>query len=223
MLARTSADRAADNFGLSIAMSNLGYIVNFVMTIIMIVGGYQFYFLVQRRHLRNPIEFAYTLDDLIPFQPGWVWIYSGLYYPIIILLVFTIPSFAKFNYTAFSFITLLIMQLVVFFLFPVKIPKHWRNYDQKKSLSTRFLAFVHSYDGLPNSIPSMHVSVSTLTALHLYQNLMPEYGYVAQLAFLFPLLISASALFTKQHYVVDIIPGVLFGYVNFEIFRLYVS
>jgi membrane-associated phospholipid phosphatase len=202
-------------------MSSLDHLVHLSMAIILIVGGYQFYFLVQRCHLGEPIEFSSKIDEQIPFRPSWVWVYSGLYYPIILLLVFTIRTFAQFNYTVFSFITLLIMQLLVFFLFPVKIPQHWRCYDRQGSASARFLAFVHSYDGLPNSIPSMHVSVSTLTAFHLQQNFSPEIGAYAQLAFLFPILISISALFTKQHYLVDLAPGALFGYLNFEVYQVY--
>jgi membrane-associated phospholipid phosphatase len=202
-----------------VCMPSLGYFVNFLMTIILIVGGYQFYFLVQRRHRGEPTEFRSTIEGLIPFRPGWVWIYSGLYYPVIVSLVFTIDSFAQFNYTAFSFILLLAMQIVLFFFFPVKIPEYWRNYDRTASLSTRFLALVHSYDGLPNSIPSMHVSVSTLAALHLCQNLAHDIGYLAQLAFLFPILIAISSLFTKQHYIVDLPPGALLGFLNFEIYN----
>ena len=201
-------------------MSPLDHVVHLLMAIILIVGGYQFYFLVQRRHLGEPIEFASKIDDRIPFRPGWVWVYSGLYYPIVLLLVFTITTFAQFSYTVFSFITLLIMQLAAFFFFPVKIPGRWRDYDRRHSLSARFLGLVHSYDGLPNSIPSMHVSVSTLTAFHLHQNLSPEAGAYAQVAFLFPLLIAISALFTKQHYVVDLAPGAVLGYVNFEVYLL---
>jgi hypothetical protein len=55
----------------------------------------------------------------------------------------------------------------------------------------------------------MHVSVSTLTAFHLQQNLSIEAGAYSHLEFLFPLLIAISALFTKQHYVVDLAPGAL--------------
>lgn len=201
-------------------MSFLDHIVHLLMAIIMIVGGYQFYFLVQRSHMGEPIEFSYKIDDRIPFRPEWVWVYSGLYYPVILLLVFTLKTFSQFSYTVFSFITLLIMQLTVFFFFPVKIPERWRDYDRQQSLSARFLGLVHSYDGLPNSIPSMHVSVSTLAAFHLYQNMSLETGIYSLLAFLFPLLIALSALFTKQHYVVDLAPGAGLGYLNYEIYVL---
>jgi membrane-associated phospholipid phosphatase len=190
------------------------------MAIILIVGGYQFYFLVQRTHLGEPIEFASRIEDKIPFRPGWVWVYSGLYYPVILLLVFTVKTFSQFSYTVFSFITLLIMQLSAFYFFPVKIPARWRDYDRGRSLSARFLGLVHSYDGLPNSIPSMHVSVSTLAAFHLNHNLSIDNGVYSLLPFLFPLLIAISALFTKQHYIVDLAPGAVLGYVNYKIYML---
>ena len=202
-------------------MSALGYIANCLFAIIAIVGGYQFYFFVQKRHRGIPSEFRFHIDDLIPFQPEWVWVYSGLYYPIIISLIFTVKSFAQFNYTAFSFITLLGMQLIIFYLFPVKIPQSWRDYEPSRSLSTRFLALVHSFDGLPNSIPSMHVSVATLTALHLNRNLTPLIGHYAALSLLFPVLIGISAVFTKQHYVIDLPAGAVFGVLNFELYSYY--
>src|SRR5260370_8162533 len=45
-----------------------------------------------------------------------------------------------------------------------------------------------------NSFPSMHVSVATLTALHLYNNLKPFVGQCPALPFLFPVLIATSSL-----------------------------
>jgi membrane-associated phospholipid phosphatase len=198
----------------------LDHVVHLLMSIILIVGGYQFYFLVQRRHFGKPIEFASRIEDKIPFRPEWVWVYSGLYYPIILLLVFTIKTFAQFSYTVFSFLTLLVMQLFFFFFFPVKIPDRWREYDRGQSLSARFLGLVHAYDGLPNSIPSMHVSVSTLAAFHLHQNLSIDNSAYSLLPFLFPLLIAISALYTKQHYIVDLPPGAVLGYVNYKIYLL---
>lgn len=192
-------------------MRPIDYLICLIMAIVMIVGGYQFYFFVQRYHMRKPREFNTRFDDRIPFWPSWVWIYSGLYYPIILVLVFTQPSYESFSKTAFSFLVLLAMQFAVFFFFPVKIPDRWRNYDHKGNLSLRMLAFVHHFDKLVNSIPSMHVSVATLTALHLQAGLAPSYGAAASWVHLFPVLIALSAIFTKQHYLYDILPGALFG------------
>jgi membrane-associated phospholipid phosphatase len=66
----------------------------------------------------------------------------------------------------------------------------------------------------------MHVSVSTLAAFHLNHNLSIDNSALSLLAFLFPLLIAISALFTKQHYIVDLAPGAVLGYVNYNIYML---
>jgi membrane-associated phospholipid phosphatase len=193
-------------------MRPVDYAVCLIMAIVMIVGGYQFYFFVQKHHARRPRQFNTRLDDLIPFWPSWVWIYSGLYYPIILMLVFAQPSYEAFSKTAFSFLVLLAMQFSVFFFFPVKIPDRWRAYDPSKSLSLRMLAVVHDFDKMVNSIPSMHVSVATLTAIHLHLAFAAQLGPFVGIVYGFPVLIALSALFTKQHYVYDILPGAGFGW-----------
>jgi membrane-associated phospholipid phosphatase len=197
-------------------MRSIDYFICLVSAIVMIVGGYQFYFFVQRHHIHGAREFDTRLDDWVPFWPIWVWIYSGLYYPIILLLVFTQTSFQSFNYTTFSYLILLAMQFAVFFFLPVQIPDRWRNYEASRSFSLRMLALVHQFDKMSNSIPSMHVSVATLTALHLHSSLPSRLGDWLLLVYLFPAFIAASALFTKQHYLVDILPGVAFGWIAYH-------
>ena len=187
------------------------------MAIVMIVGGYQFYFFVQKHHARRPRQFNTRIDDRIPFWPSWVWVYSCLYYPMILILVFAQPSYEAFSKTVFSFLVLLAMQFVVFFFFPVQIPERSQLYDHNGSWSLRMLAFVHSFDKLANSIPSMHVSMATLTAIHLSIALQSGYGDLAQLAYLFPVVIALSAVFTKQHYVYDLLPGAVFGWAAYAV------
>ncbi len=198
-------------------MQPVDYAICLIMAVVLIVGGYQFYFFVQRHHVRTPRQFDTRFDDWVPFWPSWVWVYSVLYYPMILVLVFAQPSYESFSKTAFSFLVLLAMQFTVFFFFPVKIPDSWRAYDPKRSLSLRMLAFVHRFDKLVNSIPSMHVSVATLTAIHLHLALAGTLGSLAGLAYLFPVLIAMSAVFTKQHYLYDLLPGAFFGWLAWRL------
>jgi membrane-associated phospholipid phosphatase len=201
-------------------MRPIDYAVCLISAIVMIVGGYQFYFYVQRHHFREPRQFDTRYDDLIPFWPSWVWVYSGLYYPVILVLVFAQPSYESFSKTAFSFLVLLAMQFTVFFFFPVRIPGHWRDYDARRSWSHRMLAFVHHFDKLVNSIPSMHMSVATLTAMHLHAAFALALGPYVPLVYLFPVLIAFSAVFTKQHYLVDLLPGAAFGWLAWHITKV---
>ena len=79
------------------------YVVNLVLSIILIVGVYQFYFWCQRNYVARPREFRLPIDDAIPYWPRWVWIYSCLYYPIIVYINFVMDSPRQFVHVAMSF------------------------------------------------------------------------------------------------------------------------
>jgi len=185
------------------------YAINLVLSVILIVGVYQFYFWCQRNYLASPRELKLRVDEWIPYWPSWVWIYSCIYYPLILYLNFVLESSRQFTYVAMSYMLLLGLQMAFFVLFPVATPEHWRAYNQQRTLSERFLAFVQRFDARSNSFPSMHTSVAMLTALHL----LPHLG---ALAFAFPTLIALSCLFTKQHYVIDLPAGALLGWATFQ-------
>lgn len=202
------------------------------ITIVLIIGGYQFYFWAQRQTFRPARYLETCADSWITFDPRWVWVYSGLYYPMIVLAALAQPDWRTFAVTVGGFLFLLACQLYFFLVHPVAIPAHWRTsfqiwarYENRPMepeekrwvdihgarkqypLSMRFLDLVWSYDKLRNSLPSMHVSVATMVDL----TISARWPAFAMWGWLFPFLIAVSALRTKQHYVVDVIPGALMG------------
>lgn len=185
------------------------YAVHLVLSVFLIVGVYQFYFWCQRNYVASPRELKLRVDEWIPYWPSWVWIYSCIYYPLILYLNFVLESSRQFTHVAMSYMLLLGLQMAFFVLFPVATPEHWRAINRRHTLSERFLAFVQRFDARSNSFPSMHTSVAMLTALHL----VPHLG---ALAFAFPVLIALSCLFTKQHYVIDLPAGALLGWFTFH-------
>lgn len=189
-------------------------VIQLAMSVILIIGIYQFYFWCQRNHVSKPRQLRSRLDDAIPFQPSWVWIYSCLYYPVIVYINFVTNSPRHFLYLAMSYIVLLVFQMAFFVLFPVATPPEWRVCPAAgPGASLRFLALVQRFDASSNSFPSMHTSVATLTALHLVSHL-------GAWAYAFPGLIGLSCLFTKQHYVVDLPAGAALGWLVFQLFQL---
>lgn len=181
------------------------YIINLVLSGVLIVGAYQFYFWCQRNAPFEARELGSFIDDLIPYAPRWVWVYGLLYYPAILYLNFALESPAQFTRVASSYVLLLALQVAFFLVFPVRTPQSWRVPAKRRALSERFLALVQRFDGPSNSFPSMHTSVAMLTALHLYH----RHGMVT---FIFPAVIGLSCLFTKQHYVVDVPAGAALGW-----------
>jgi membrane-associated phospholipid phosphatase len=194
-------------------MSAADYAIHLTLSVVLIVGGYQFYFWCQRNPLIAPREFRFALDERIPCRPAWVWIYSCLYYPVILYVNVLVDSPQAFTHLAMSYLLLLALQMGFFVCFPVVTPEAWRAANRERTWSERFLAFVRRFDAPSNSFPSMHTSVAMLTALHLFTGVGPW-------AFAFPVLIGLSCLYTKQHYVIDVPAGVAMGWATFQIFRI---
>jgi membrane-associated phospholipid phosphatase len=204
-----------------ISMILFDRILELFITVVLIVGGYQFYFWAQRQTFFDARYFETKWDRRINFDPRWVWIYSGLYYPMILLAALSVPTWTEFAYTVGCFLTLLAIQVMMFVLWPVAIPSDWRRMVRLRShgnvhtdiarevhpRSMKMLDLVWSYDKLRNSLPSMHVSVAMMVDLTIGKN-WPVAGVIG---LAFPLLIAMSALKTKQHYVVDVVPGALLG------------
>jgi membrane-associated phospholipid phosphatase len=180
------------------------------MTIVLIIGGYQFYFWAQRRRWLPARSLETRFDAMVSYDPRWVWVYSGLYYPMILLATLSVSTWDEYARAVGCFLALLAVQLAFFLFTPVEIPAEWRTRWRgpwEGTHSQAFLDVVWSYDKLRNSMPSMHVSVATMVDLTIWTN-WPAVGAVGAL---FPLLIAISALKTKQHYAVDVIPGALIG------------
>jgi membrane-associated phospholipid phosphatase len=195
-------------------MEPIDFAIHLVLSVFLIVGVYQFYFWCQRHQLAGPQELRLAVDDWIPYRPGWVWIYSFLYYPVILYTNLVVDSPRHFTHLATSYLVLLALQMAFFVLFPVATPESWRAANTQRTWSERALALVQRFDARSNSFPSMHTSVATLTALHLYPSL-------GAWALAFPALIGLSCLFTKQHYVVDVPAGAALGWAAFHVFDLW--
>lgn len=194
-------------------------VIELAMTIVLIIGGYQFYFWAQRNRWQ-PARFLETrLDGLIRYDPRWVWIYSGLYYPMILLAAMSAATWERFAFIVGCYLSLLAVQVAFFVFFPVEVPAEWRRRSRLEwetargpgTWSQRFLDCVWRVDKLRNSLPSMHVSMAMMTDLTISE----RWPATAFAGWLFPVLIAISALKTKQHYVVDVIPGALCGAIVF--------
>ena len=122
------------------------YFINLILSAVLIIGAYQFYFFTQRHPLRKPIVWDSVVDEEIPFRPRWSWVYSFLYYPAILYLNLIATDHRHFIMMAFSFLVLLFMQMLFFWLFPVSTPPHWRNINPGKTPSEWFLQFVQKFD-----------------------------------------------------------------------------
>ncbi|MEP0521665.1 MAG: phosphatase PAP2 family protein [Hyphomicrobiales bacterium] len=192
-------------------MSFLDSLILIVITVFVITGAYQIYLLPQNFPNRKARQMSLSFDEKIPFKPVWVWVYTLVYYPFFFSVIFTLDSFRHYAYVILSFTFLLLLQTAIAFLVPVKTPDNWRAYDPENSLSEKFLSILQSVDRGGNCFPSMHVAIVSLSVCHIWANAGDHLGIWFVFVFLVALLICASTVFTKQHFVLDIPAGAVLG------------
>jgi membrane-associated phospholipid phosphatase len=197
-------------------MHTLDVFVDIVLGSFLYVGGYQSYFFVQR--LSAPRARVLTgrwiaLDERIPAWPAWIWFYTVLFYPVVVVVCSVAAhDHRQFAYIAFSYMFMLAVLCFFFLIFPIMTPPSWRSYDRRRSISHRFLAFTQDIDWANNCFPSGHAAIAVITAYH-----MANFTGLT-IALAFALSIILSCLFCKQHYILDVLAGAGLGWLTIEIY-----
>jgi membrane-associated phospholipid phosphatase len=190
----------------------MGWLDTFLALILgtlLYVGGYQIYFYAQDRTQSRSRPFpawARTLDECLPFVPQTVWAYTLLYYPAVVIVAVTSShDWQAFAYTATSYLALLGVLTIWFFILPVTTPPGWRSFNPNASVHHKHLAWVQKMDGSNGCFPSGHAAISTLTGGLLAAQMGLGVGVT------FAVLVCLSCVLCKQHYILDIVGGVLLG------------
>lgn len=182
--------------------------LKFALLVTLSVAFCVFYFGLQHVAMfpvrRVPETFV---DRAVLFDPGWVWTYQSIYLvmPVLPWLATDRDQLARY---AHGFALLSVGCFAVFLFVPVEgprpavIPDHW-GYQ-----------FLVSYDSKLNAFPFMHVGLTVYTFLVGYELLRErlDWGgrrFFALVAFSWTTLILYAMLATKQHWAVDLPPGMI--------------
>ena len=176
---------------------------------ILVLGGYQMYFWPQRNHNINRKRYLNPtiVDKWIPAIPELFWIYSPLYY---VFFSLTILCLKNFHGSAFHAWLMLLHSSFWFINFPTGIVKEFREQIRNvpTDRATKFIMnLVHTHDSEDNACPSMHCAFAVFLAFI-------TYPFYPTLSIAFPIIVALSCLFTKQHLLIDIIPGMLLGTIH---------
>jgi membrane-associated phospholipid phosphatase len=164
---------------------------------------------MQGRALHVP---AIPMDYAIPMQPGWSLIYGSLYVFVILpLLVVRQPE--QIHRTVSAYLTIWIVAYICFFLYPTAAP-HPAKIPQRDFFSWVLGSVIYNCDVPYNCFPSLHVAHSFVSALTCYR----VHRGVGISAIIWASLIGVSTLFTKQHYILDVLAGVFMAYVAYSLF-----
>ena len=100
---------------------SVDYLIMVLISVILIVGVYQFYFWCQRQSVAKRKGLMTPIDRWFGYRPSWVWIYSGLYYPIIVFMTLTISDFRHYASSCFAFLSPLIFGILFLKSFRIKL------------------------------------------------------------------------------------------------------
>ena len=170
------------------------------------------YFGIQHLSLFPSRPLAATrLDDLVPFQPEWTWVYQSLY-----LFIPVLPFLARRKETLIRYAKGLLALsgacFVIFLLFPVAGPR------PHAVPGNALYSLLVSYDAKTNAFPSLHAGLMAYSLFFGWRLLKEE----TEASFIKPLFLGlmlpwgAAILYatvaTKQHYVIDLPFGVLLAW-----------
>jgi membrane-associated phospholipid phosphatase len=148
-------------------------------------------------NLRTPLDAA--LPVVTPFVIPYVSLNYVVYFTLIAFLLFRTKVFHS---ACLALITAWFVSYFFYFFFQTEVI---RPVLAGSDLFTRMIQTVYAGDNPFNDFPSLHTSISTIMAIH-WLRFDRRAGIVASI---WTMLIVASTLLIKQHYVADVISGLL--------------
>jgi hypothetical protein len=146
-------------------------------------------------------------DELIPFQPAWVWVYLLPYAVAPVVIGFFTP--AGFWWFVRRGLMLIAVTVVIFILVPTRTGERPRHTLPPGLTAWIYEEMVKIDDPPANAAPSLHVSLTCLLALALLRE-FPRYWFLSVTGVL---LVWAATLFTRQHHLIDVATGAVLALV----------
>lgn len=184
------------------------------LPMILLVSLVPFYLVIADRARLNGAVHApeFALDRLLPLTPTWSLVYGALYLFLILLPVFVIQQDELIRRTVRAYLTVWIASYVCFLLYPTVAPRPGEVMGD--GFGVWGLRFLYGADPPYNCFPSLHVAHSFVSALASYR----VHRSLGLTAVTCASLVAVSTLFTKQHYVVDVIAGILMAVAAYAVF-----
>lgn len=183
------------------------------LPMVMLVSLVPFYLVIGGRAESSVVHApALALDRLLPLSPEWSLIYGALYAFLIVLPVFVIRHEELIGRTVRAYLSIWMLAYICFLVYPTTAPRPHTVLGN--GFAVWGLRFLYDADPPYNCFPSLHVAHSFVSALAC-QRVNRTVGFVAISC---ASLVALSTLYTKQHYVVDVVAGILLALLAFAVF-----
>ena len=167
------------------------------------------FFTIQKRWIAEGVpmhNMATSLDAHIPFVPWLIWPY-WFYFPFLGLAIWIVRNRMELLRTAFGFMSLHFTGFGLYLLYPTVMTRIEIPCD---TLSCQWVGAMYVMDPGFGIFPSLHVAMSLFMVLTAF-----EYKSALRwpMTVFFGFIVAATVM-VKQHYIIDIPPGFILGYVG---------
>lgn len=176
----------------------------FIIAFILLLEGAAYH--VVQHVTKQKYDFVTSIDNAIPLLPGFVWVYHTLIPGIVLAHIFFIRKKRVFYSSIISFTIAVIVLKSCFLLFPAACP---RVELDPASMSEWLLSWTYNIDATNNTFPSTHITFACLAFLNVWRSSF-SCNIKAVLSYgIWAILILVSTLVIKQHFIFDVISGML--------------
>jgi membrane-associated phospholipid phosphatase len=171
------------------------------------------YFLVNRRvvAVEQRIDLSTAFDGRIPFVPQFALVYFSTYL-FVVQPFFLLSDARQFARMLVSFLAISAAASLVHAVLPSKIER--RDVAGSRTLSGRLLHLFQNTCRPYGNFPSLHVGLCVPVVI---SNFLVGGVLLGSIALVWAVLIALSTLFTKQHYILDVLAGLLGGLLIFAL------
>jgi membrane-associated phospholipid phosphatase len=154
-----------------------------------------------------------ALDRAIGVQPAWMLVYGSLYMFVVVLPLLVVREPGLIRRAMQSYLFVMMVSYAGFLLYPTAAPRVG-DAVPGAGFAAWTLRLMYSVDAPYNCFPSLHVAYAFVSALACYR----VHRGVGTAAAAWAVLIGISTVYTKQHYVVDVIGGAVAAGVAYVLF-----
>lgn len=155
---------------------------------------------------------AIALDAMVPLIPLWSVVYGCLYAFLILLPLLIVREPEHVRSTAYTYLAVWTISYAFFVAYPTVAPRP--EEVTGGGFGAWGLRALYSADPPFNCFPSLHVAHSWISALAAFR----VHRGVGTVALASAVLVALSTLFTKQHYIADVIAGALLATAAYLLF-----
>ena len=191
----------------------------FTYTIVLFVCYLFVYYYLQHLSKGSTGSYMTVLDTSIPFMPEFVWMYHTLPVCIFMAMVLCIKKRFLFMRAFWSCVVASSIMSVIHFIAPAIYP---HEAFAVTNAHEYLVDLTRKIDGPANTFPSGHVAFSWLMYLSVRKSKFANnYDYVSRTFLLWAIGISLSTLAIKQHFVADVVSGVVTAFISFHLAALF--